>query len=200
MGRLLLVLGGARSGKSAYAQHLAEELGGTRVLFVATAEAWDEEMAQRIARHRQERPAAWRTLEAPHRVGQAIALHQGDAVVVLVDCVTLLVSNTMLRLGESPDAAAAAAAVQAEITALLQTCADSAATCIVVSNEVGLGLVPDNPLGRLYRDLLGQANQRLARQAAAVYFMVAGLAVDVKTLARAAVVSPAGDVRSMSKP
>ena len=190
MGRLLLVLGGARSGKSAYAQQLAQELGGSRVLFVATAQAWDEEMAQRITRHQQERSTAWRTLEAPHQVGQAIALELHDATVVLVDCLTLLVSNTMLRLSESPDSAAAAAAVQAELTALLQTCQAHGATCIVVSNEVGLGLVPDNPLGRLYRDLLGQANQRLARHAEAVYFMVAGLPVEVKTLARAAAIQP----------
>lgn len=190
MGRLLLVLGGARSGKSAYAQRLAQELGGSRVLFVATAQAWDEEMAQRITRHQQERPAAWRTLEAPHQVGQAIALELHDATVVLVDCLTLLVSNTMLRLSESPDPAAAAAAVQTELTALLQTCQANGATYIVVSNEVGLGLVPDNLLGRLYRDLLGQANQRLAQQAEAVYFMVAGLPVEVKALARAAAIQP----------
>ena len=184
MGRLLLVLGGARSGKSAYAQQLAQELGGARVLFVATAQAWDEEMTQRIAQHRQERPAAWRTLEAPHHV------ELDDAAVVLVDCLTLLVSNTILRLSESPDPAAAAAAVQAELTALLQTCPGNTATYIVVSNEVGLGLVPDNPLGRLYRDLLGRANQTLAAQAEAVYFMVAGLPVEVKALARAAAIQP----------
>jgi adenosylcobinamide kinase / adenosylcobinamide-phosphate guanylyltransferase len=190
MGRLLLVLGGARSGKSAYAQQVAQELGGSRVLFVATAQAWDEEMAQRIAQHQQERPAAWRTLEAPHNVGQAIALELDDAAVVLVDCLTLLVSNTILRLGESPNPVAAAAAVEAEITALLQTCQENTAIYIVVSNEVGLGLVPDNPLGRLYRDLLGRANQRLAVQAEAVYFMVAGLPVDVKALARATILQP----------
>ena len=190
MGRLLLVLGGARSGKSAYAQQVAQELGGSRVLFVATAQAWDEEMTQRIAQHRQERPTAWRTLEAPHNVGQTIALELGEATVVLVDCLTLLVSNTILRLSESPDPTAAAAAVQAEIAALLQTCQRSAATYIVVSNEVGLGLVPDNPLGRLYRDLLGRANQTLAAQAEAVYFMVAGLPVEVKALTRAAALQP----------
>jgi len=192
MGRLLLVLGGARSGKSTYAQQLAQELGGSRVLFVATAQAWDEEMAQRITQHQQERPVAWRTLETPHHVGQAIALKLDDATVVLVDCLTLLVSNTMLRLSASPDPAAAAAAVQTELTALLQTCQANGATYIVVSNEVGLGLVPDNPLGRLYRDLLGRANQTLAAQAEAVYFMVAGLAVDVKALAKAAVIQPGG--------
>ena len=189
MGRLLLVLGGARSGKSAYAQQVAQELGGSRVLFAATAQAWDEEMTQRIAQHRQERPTAWRTLEAPHNVGQAIARELDDATVVLIDCLTLLVSNAILRLSESPDPAAAAAAVQAEITALLQACQGSTATYIVVSNEVGLGLVPDNPLGRLYRDLLGRANQTLAAQAEAVYFMVAGLPVEVKALARAAAAS-----------
>jgi adenosylcobinamide kinase/adenosylcobinamide-phosphate guanylyltransferase len=128
----------------------------------------------------------------PQNVGQAIALEPDDATVVLVDCLTLLVSNAMLHLGESPDAAAAAAAVQGELTALLQACTDSTATCIVVSNEVGLGLVPDNPLGRLYRDLLGRANQTLAAQAEAVYFMVAGLPVDVKALARASAVQPGG--------
>ena len=185
MGRLLLVLGGARSGKSAYAQRLAQELGGDHVLFVATAEAWDEDMAQRIARHQQERSASWRTLETPRHVGRAIALHRDDTAVVVVDCLTLLVSNTLLHCGASPDPAAAEAAVQEEVAALLQTCQASAATCIVVSNEVGLGLVPDNPLGRLYRDLLGKANQALAARAEAVYFMVAGLPVDVKALAQA---------------
>ena len=192
MGRLLLVLGGARSGKSAYAQRLAQELGGDDVLFVATAEAWDEDMAQRIARHQQERPAAWRTLETPRQVGQAIALHVHDTTVVLVDCLTLLVSNTLLHCGASPDPAAAEAAVQEEVAALVQTCQTSAATYIVVSNEVGLGLVPDNPLGRLYRDLLGRANQALAARAEAVYFMVAGLPVDVKALASPALLQSPG--------
>lgn len=100
MGRLILVLGGARSGKSAYAQRLAQELGGQRVLVVATAEAGDEDMAQRIARHRQSRPSAWRTVETSRRVGVAVRTSLGDAAVVLVDCLTLLVSNLLLHLGE----------------------------------------------------------------------------------------------------
>jgi adenosylcobinamide kinase/adenosylcobinamide-phosphate guanylyltransferase len=183
MGRLILVLGGVRSGKSAYAQRLAQTLGGPQVLFVATAEAGDEEMARRIAQHRQERPPAWHTLETPRRVGEAIHPSLGNVTVVLVDCLTLLVSNTMLDLGETPDPVAAAAAVQAEVESLRQTCQASTATFIVVSNEVGLGLVPETPLGRLYRDLLGQANQTLAAHAQVVYFMVAGLAVDFKALA-----------------
>jgi adenosylcobinamide kinase / adenosylcobinamide-phosphate guanylyltransferase len=192
MGRLCLILGGARSGKSAYAQRLAQEWGGDHVLFIATAEAWDEDMAQRIARHQQERPAAWRTVETPRQVGRAIALHLYDTPVVLVDCLTLLVSNTLLHCGTSPDPTAAEAAVQEEVTELVQTCQMTAATYIVVSNEVGLGLVPDNPLGRLYRDLLGRANQTLAARAEAVYFMVAGLPVDVKALASSALLQSPG--------
>ena len=102
-------------------------------------------MVQRITQHQQERPAAWRTLETPRQVGQAIALHVRDTTVVLVDCLTLLVSNTLLHCGASPDPAAAETAVQEEVTALVQTCQTSAATYIVVSNEVGLGLVPTIP-------------------------------------------------------
>lgn len=182
MGQLIVILGGARSGKSSYAQELAHEMGGSQVLFVATAEAGDADMAQRISKHRQSRPAVWRTLEVPRHVGQALPHHLGKALVVVVDCLTLLVSNALLALPEPLDSEAAAA-VQDEVSALLHACQSSTATFIVVSNEVGLGLVPDNALGRLYRDLLGQANQAVARQANVVYFMVAGLAIDVKALA-----------------
>lgn len=183
MGRLILVLGGARSGKSAYAQRLARQLGGDAVLVVATATVGDDEMAQRIARHQQSRPPRWRTLECPRHIGAALRAELREATVVLLDCLTLLVSNVMLAPDTAASAEAAATAVQAEIAALLQVCQNSPATFIVVSNEVGLGLVPNTPLGRLYRDLLGQANQTLAAQAQAVYLMVAGLAVDVKRLA-----------------
>lgn len=183
MGQLILVLGGARSGKSAYAQRIAQQLGGGDVLFVATAEAGDEEMAQRIATHQQSRPAGWRTLERPQRLGPAIHAALCDATVVLVDCLTLLVSNILLPLEAARTAAEIDTAIREEIDTLLQVCQTSNATMIVVSNEVGLGLVPDTALGRRYRDLLGQANQALAAQADAVYFMVAGLAVDIKRLA-----------------
>ncbi len=183
MGQLILVLGGARSGKSAYAQRIAQELGGDAVLFVATAEAGDEEMAQRIAAHQQSRPSGWRTLERPRRIGPAIRAALCDATVVLIDCLTLLVSNITLALAPTPTADETGAAMQEEVNTLLQVCQTSNATFIVVSNEVGLGLVSNTSLGRLYRDLLGQANQTLAAQADAVYFMVAGLAVDFKLLA-----------------
>jgi adenosylcobinamide kinase/adenosylcobinamide-phosphate guanylyltransferase len=182
MGQLILVLGGARSGKSAYAQRLARQLGGDAVLFVATAEAGDDEMAQRIVQHQQSRPARWRTLEYPRHIGTALGAELRGEAVVLIDCLTLLLSNVILAL-DDVSTAAAAAAMQEEIETLLQVCRTSSATFIVVSNEVGLGLVPDTPLGRLYRDLLGQANQTLAAAAQTVYLMVAGLAVDVKYLA-----------------
>ena len=183
MGQLILVLGGARSGKSAYAQRIAQELGGNAVLFVATAEGGDEEMAQRIATHQQSRPSAWRTLECPRRIGPAIRATLCDTAVVLVDCLTLLVSNMMLAPNLAPTGKETGSVIREEVETLLQTCQTSNATFIVVSNEVGLGLVPDTSLGRLYRDLLGQANQTLAARADAVYFMVAGLAVDIKLLA-----------------
>ena len=183
MGRLILVLGGVRSGKSDYAEELAQSLGQDQVLFVATAEAGDAEMARRIAAHQQSRPASWRTLEAPRNIGEAIQSHLEDVAVVLVDCITLLVSNVMLALGDDPDTVQVEGAVQDEIQALLQTCSSSPITCIAVSNEVGLGVVPEHRLGRLYRDVLGKANQALAAQADEVYLMVAGLAVELKALA-----------------
>jgi len=182
-GRLILILGGARSGKSTWAQQLALALGGEDVLFVATAEAGDTEMRQRIEAHRRERPASWRTLEAPRAVGPAIAAVAGEARAVVVDCLTLLVSNTVLASGDPADEAAACAAVDAEVEGLLRVREDSAATLIVVSNEVGMGLVPPYPLGRLFRDLLGRANQSLAAGAEEVYLMVAGQALDLKALA-----------------
>jgi adenosylcobinamide kinase/adenosylcobinamide-phosphate guanylyltransferase len=188
MGQLILILGGARSGKSAYAQNLAHALGEAQVLFVATAEAGDADMARRIATHRQSRPAAWRTVEAPLRVGQVIRAQDGSSTVVLVDCLTLLVSNVLLAAEAASEDASTA--VRQEVAALLQACQASTATCIVVSNEVGLGLVPTTSLGRLYRDVLGQANQMLAAAAQKVYLLVAGRALDLSALPQGPVFPP----------
>lgn len=178
--KLILILGGARSGKSSYAEKLAAELGGPDVLYIATAQAFDDEMRARIAAHRAARPAGWRTLEAPSLAAAPLAEAVGDAAVVLVDCITLLTSNAILALGDEPAPAAAEGAVNREVDALLAAHGAGAATWIVVSNEVGLGLVPPYPLGRIYRDVLGRANQRLAAAADRALFMVAGLPLAVK--------------------
>ena len=175
--RLTLVLGGARSGKSDFAQALARKRGGDAVLFVATAEARDDEMRARIASHRAARPAAWQTLEAPRDIAHALELAAGARVIV-VDCVTLWASNVLLA-----EESNAQKTMAREIDALLVWYRTNDAEMILVSNEVGMGLVPDNELGRAYRDLLGAVNKKLAECADEVYLLVAGLPVEIKACA-----------------
>jgi adenosylcobinamide kinase / adenosylcobinamide-phosphate guanylyltransferase len=170
-----LITGGARSGKSAYAEQRAAELGGSRVTYIATAQALDAEMRQRIAAHQRGRPDLWQTIEATRNTGHALAHARHD--VVLIDCLTLLVSNVLLQ--------DSASAVEREITELLEAAARRDGRLIVVTNEVGLGIVPDNALARSYRDALGLANQRVASAAAAVTLMVSGLPLALKTEAAA---------------
>ena len=179
--RLVLVLGGARSGKSDYAQRLAGRL-SPQVLYVATAAAGDEEMAERIARHRAARPATWDTVEAPRDVFPAVYQALNGHGAVLLDCLTMLASN--LLLANEGDPAAAEARLLADLDALSDLCAARRATLVIVSNEVGMGVVPAYPLGRAYRDLLGRANQHLARRADRVLLLVAGIPVDIKALSR----------------
>jgi adenosylcobinamide kinase/adenosylcobinamide-phosphate guanylyltransferase len=179
--KMTLILGGARSGKSALAQKMAQE-SGRLVLYVATATAGDEEMAARIAAHQAERPAHWHTLEASVQVGAAIAAAAPAGTdLVLVDCLTLLANNVLSPLPETISSAEADAALAAEVDGLLAAYMAGSAEWIIVSNEVGLGLVPPYPLGRLYRDALGRANQRLASAADTVLFMVAGLPLVLKS-------------------
>lgn len=178
--QLIFILGGARSGKSHHAEQLALAAGGPAVLYVATAQAWDDEMRTRIAVHQARRPADWRTLEVPQRAGAAAAAAAGGAQVVLLDCLALLTSNAVLALGDDVDGPAAEAAALAEVEGILAAYRAGVATWVIVSNEVGLGLVPPYPLGRVYRDALGRANQRLAAAADTVLFMVAGLPLRVK--------------------
>ena len=175
--QLTLILGGARSGKSDYAERLAVEL-GQHIVYVATAEVGDAEMAERIAAHRLARPTTWQTLEAPRHVGPALAEIAEAPDGLLLDCLTLLVSNILLALETEPPTSMAA--VQAELEAILAAQARLDVPLIVVSNEVGLGLVPPYPLGRVYRDVLGRANQYLAARANRVIFMVAGLPMTIK--------------------
>ena len=181
-GRWSLILGGGRSGKSALAERMAREHGGTEVLFVATAQGFDDEMRARIARHRADRASfGWRTLEAPVEPGRLLrdAL-TGREKVVLLDCLTLLISNVLCPLGESVPAAEAEARAVAVLEDLAAVMRNSPARWIVVSNEVGLGLVPPTPLGRTFRDALGRVNQKMAAMADEVLFMAAGLAIRMK--------------------
>ena len=181
--RFVLLIGGAGSGKSHFAQELALKLGGP-VLFVATAEAGDEEMRQRITEHRGKRPADWHTIEVTSGVGKRIGEKIGGAQVVIVDCITLLVNNVLSQYsdqGDEPiDIPLIEQGVVAEIDELIERIKRVDASFIIVTNEVGLGLVPANRLGRLYRDLLARANRMLAQAADEVYLMVAGLPVPIK--------------------
>ena len=188
---LILIIGGARSGKSAFAERLASK-SGRSVAYIATATAGDEEMRERIARHRAARPAAWHTIEEPLDLAAAVQQAATLADVLLLDCITLWLNNlfaqtTMQPENEEKQYTAGAlfdeAALQ-EIEKLLAAAHSLASgkTILIVTNEVGLGIVPAYPLGRLYRDTLGYINQRLAQASDRVYLMVAGMGVDLKRL------------------
>jgi len=174
-----LITGGARSGKSRLAQEMALKSGGP-VIFVATAEAGDEEMKERIERHRRNRPADWRTLEVTTHLGRHITQNIGKARTVIIDCITLLVSNVFQENQSITDAALLEKAVVAEIEGLIKCIKRSDARFIIVTNEVGLGIVPADRVSRLYRDFLGMANRLLAENADEVIFMAAGIPVNIK--------------------
>jgi adenosylcobinamide kinase/adenosylcobinamide-phosphate guanylyltransferase len=181
MPRLTFIIGGARGGKSDFAARLAAESRG-KILFIATAQPLDEEMGRRIAAHKQRRLASWRTLELPREVGGHLLEHPQDADVVILDCLTLLISNRLLDAApdsDHPDENAARKVVEKEIEMLLQAIDASRSRWLVVSNEVGQGIVPAYPLGRLFRDLLGWANVQLADKADEVIWMVAGIPVPI---------------------
>lgn len=175
-GQLTLLLGGVRSGKSSYAESWARD-NGRRVLFVATAQAHDDEMRARIDAHRATRPLAWHTLEAPNRTGEVIqATIEGETFdTVVVDCMTMLASNAMIALPEAHTIEQAVDAVVLETERLLSAQRQSSARWLIVTNEVGMGVVPPSQLGREYRDALGRANQMLAGAADEVLLFVAGL-------------------------
>lgn len=163
-----LVLGGARSGKSRYAEALISSLPPPWT-YVATAEAWDEEMRQRIAEHKERRGAGWRTLEAPTALAQALQ-RAPAAQPLLIDCLTLWLTNLLMAEADLAD----------EIAALEEVLRKRQALTVLVGNEVGLGIVPENALARRFRDEAGRLHQRLAAGAGSVIFMVAGLPMTVK--------------------
>ena len=178
MGKLIFVLGGARSGKSDYSQTLAEKM-ARECVYVATAQAGDEEMAARIKAHQASRGGQWHTIEAPLQTAQAVRRAEQDGEVYLLDCLTLLASNVLFE-HEGKSADSVEEALQSELDELLELVRGQEKTWIVVSNEVGLGIVPAYESARLYRDLLGRANQFMAAAADVVVFLAAGLPIFLK--------------------
>jgi adenosylcobinamide kinase / adenosylcobinamide-phosphate guanylyltransferase len=174
--RSALILGGARSGKSAYAQVLAEACSPER-LYLATGAPGDEEMAARIARHQADRGAGWKTLEEPLEVASALLTHAQAGRVVVVDCLTLWLSNLM-QAGRDPGDA---------VTALAEAMGALAGPVVLVSNEVGMGLVPDHKLGREFRDWQGRVNREIGAACDAVIFVAAGLPLQLKPAATSSV-------------
>lgn len=188
MADLLLVLGGVRSGKSTYAEQRARALAGP-VAYLATADPadFDQEMRQRVAVHRADRPADWLTLEAPEDLAAALRQLPASVPTVLLDCLTVWLGNVLVRGTASLDDAALDAAradlearTLAQLDALLAAVRDRPGLVVAVSNEVGLGVVPPYKLGRLYRDLLGRVNQRVAAAAIEVVLLVAGIPLTIK--------------------
>lgn len=183
--KLVLVTGGARSGKSSFGEMLAEQ-SGRPISYIATAQIFDEEMKERVRLHRERRAAHWLTCEAPFDAADVLRRHDHQVPVVLLDCLTLFVTNHLLRaIPEDADSQVNTykeyipSVVQA-VHELVDAVKSVPATVIVVTNEVGLGIVPDNALSRMFRDLAGQANQEMASVADEVYLVVSGIPVRIK--------------------
>lgn len=178
--KLILILGGSRSGKSQFAEDLASQL-GDKVLYLATAKAYDREMELRIKKHRDRRPKNWQTKEEGINIKEVILETSGCYDVLLLDCLTLWLSNIILDKYQPEEKEPVKEdIIIREIESLAKACFNSDTCVIIVSNEVGLGIVPDNPLGRIFRDLAGTANQMFAKYAEEVYFVAAGLPVCLK--------------------
>lgn len=181
MGKIILVTGGARSGKSKFAESLALKMGG-KAAYIATAQIFDDEMAHRVKLHKERRGKNWITFESPFNADKSISLAAKSFDVILFDCVTIYLSN-FLCAANLDDIEKIYRDSKNLINELIEATKKSSATVIFVSNEVGAGIVPENKLARIFRDIAGLANQQIATNAEKVYLTVAGLAVDVKKLA-----------------
>ena len=197
MGHITLVTGGAKSGKSAFAEQLALQQGG-RLAYIATGQACDAEMRERIARHRERRGEHWQTFEEPLHPARILVAQSATAEVFLLDSLTALVTNSILHAPldwtNSPPAStlhSLEAKLHTEIAVLIEAVTHIPGHLIVVTDEVGCGVVPDNALARFFRDCLGESNQRLASQADEVWLVAAGLPLCLK---------PAGDLRGSGAP
>ena len=181
MGKIILVTGGARSGKSSFAEKLALKLGDGRAAYIATAQIFDSEMAYRVKIHKERRGKNWLTFESPFNADKSISFAAESFDVILFDCVTIYISN-FLCAADLDDEKFLYEKLRELIQKLINAAKNSDATTIFVTNEVGAGIVPENKLARRFRDLAGIANQMLAANADKVFLTVAGLAVDLKKL------------------
>lgn len=177
-----LVIGGCRSGKSSHALHLADRMGNARKIFLATCIPRDDEMHQRVSRHQAERGADWIAVETPVFLPEAIRDIGPGADVLLVDCLTLWVSNLMMEHAAVPDPQGDLLATQT--CRLIESLRAAACPVILATNEVGAGIVPDNPLARQFRDAVGQVNKQIAACVDQVIWMVAGIPVNIKPVNR----------------
>jgi len=172
---IVLIIGGCRSGKSRHALELATRVAGQERIFIATCLPRDNEMQERVRRHQKERDQRWKTIEAPFRLPEAINDHSCKANVIVVDCLTLWLSNLLLENDDT-------LGIQGRIHELTQSLEMAQCSIFLVSNEVGAGIVPENRLARLFRDTAGFANQQVAAGADRVVWMVAGIPVPIKGL------------------
>ncbi|MDW2744767.1 bifunctional adenosylcobinamide kinase/adenosylcobinamide-phosphate guanylyltransferase [Atlantibacter subterraneus] len=181
---MILITGGARSGKSRHGERLVQGM-AERVLYIATSMIFDDEMAERIKHHQLSRPAHWRTVEAWRDVPAVITPENDPQEAILLECITTLISNLLFDfVGDTPeeswDYTAIEAHIDAHITQLLAACAACPSPVVLVTNEVGMGIVPENRLARHFRDIAGRVNQRLAEQAEQVWLVVSGIGVKIK--------------------
>lgn len=181
---MILITGGARSGKSRLAEQFAAKH-GNRILYIATSVVTDTEMAERILIHQQMRPAEWRTHEGYLDLGQVLREKGGNSDAVILECITTLVTNLIFdKIGDIPaedmDFMAIETRIAAQIDDLIDACLDSPCPVYLVTNEVGFGIVPDNLLARRFRDIAGRVNQRLAAHAKEMYLVVSGVELKMK--------------------
>ncbi len=170
---ITFVLGGCRSGKSRHALELAKTLPGNRKVFIATCVPCDDEMEERVARHQKERDKDWKTVEVPALLPEAVLEYSPQADVILIDCLTFWLSNLLLELDDTEE-------IIKRIDSLIQSLKQVTCPVILVSNEVGTGIVPENKLARQFRDLVGTSNQKVAACADKVIWMVAGVPSAIK--------------------
>ena len=176
MGRIVLITGGARSGKSAFAEQLARQ-SGSKLCYLATAQPLDVEMDERISRHQQRRGDIWQTVEAPLELSRALADNDGRYDAILVDCLTLWLTNLLLDEEPGKDSEERIAGEVQHLTATLR---GMQTPVIIVSNEVGMGIVPENRLARIFRDIAGQANQSVAAAADEAWLVASGIPLKLK--------------------